>query len=101
DLTNEYAGTTDQRIPKLRDVMPLNGQYLGVGSFAHGAIDPLTSRYGSGRLDWYGRSGWVATAEAGTARVENELYNSGSGRYQRTAIDRPWARLNLGSERYN
>ena len=101
DLRREYAGATDYPVAKGRDTRPLNGQSLGAGSTAAGQADPLRGTYGSARLDWYGSSGVVATVEAGLSRVENELYASGSGRFQRTGIDRPWARLNLGSDNFN
>jgi iron complex outermembrane receptor protein len=101
DLAREYADATDQSQPRNREVRPLNGQALGTFNFAAGEPDPVTSTYVSGRLDHYADNGMVVSAEAGAARVENEVFVTGIGRVQVTKADRPWARLNIASPRFN
>ncbi len=101
DLALEYVNATDSLVGRSREVTPLNGQTLGVFNLATGERDPVSNTYGSGRLDWYARSGMVSTLEAGTAHVENEVFVTGIGRVQVLEADRPWARVNVGSSRFN
>jgi outer membrane receptor for ferrienterochelin and colicins len=101
DIVLEYLQATDRPVNRSREVRPLNGQTLSTFNIAAGDPDPLTSTYGSARLDWYGATGMVGTMEAGTARVENEVFVTGIGRVQVTKADRPWARFNVASQRFN
>ncbi|MEK6769859.1 MAG: TonB-dependent receptor [Gemmatimonadota bacterium] len=98
DLRREYGDTTFKRS---REVRPLNGQELGTANLATGERDPLRNQYGSARLDYYGAGGAVTTIEAGTARVENESFVTGIGRVQVTKADRPWARVNVATNRFS
>jgi hypothetical protein len=66
-----------------------------------GDPDPTRNIYGSARFDYYAKNGSVLTAEAGGARVENELFVTGIGRVQVVRANRPYARLGWASDRFN
>jgi outer membrane receptor protein involved in Fe transport len=106
DLRREYAPTVEDtsvhRIPKGREVRPLNGQTLASGTFAAtGEADPVKNVYGSARVDYYANNGSVITAEGGMARVNNELFVTGIGRVQVNQALRPYARFTWANPNYN
>ncbi|HEV8538993.1 MAG TPA: TonB-dependent receptor [Bacteroidota bacterium] len=63
--------------------------------------EPVSSIYGSGRIDFDFNGNDLVTAEAGLSRVQNELFVTGIGRVQVTEAEKPWGRLSYNSERLN
>lgn len=62
--------------------------------------DPVSSTYGSGRVDFNFENGSVWTAEGGLTHVENEIFVTGIGRVQVNGADRPWVRTQYASDRF-
>lgn len=62
--------------------------------------DPVSSLYGSARLDYNFENGSVWTAEGGDTFTENELFVTGIGRVQINGANRPWARTQYASDRF-
>ena len=62
--------------------------------------DPVSSLYGSARLDYNFDNGSVWTAEGGNTFTENELFVTGIGRVQINGSNRPWARTQYASDRF-
>ena len=95
DWKREYAPATATPPPSPKpDSLPLIGQTKDpVTGHALGTPDPLVTIYGSARVDYYAANGSIVTLEGGTARVENSVFLSGTGRNQSPRVLRPWARL--------
>jgi iron complex outermembrane receptor protein len=101
-LRREYAEATDEAVGDVTEAVPLFGQDLDATTGeAVGDPDPVTTTYGSARLDYYAADGSVATAEAGGSFVENSTLVTGIGRVQIDEVLRPWARLAWDSDRWN
>jgi outer membrane receptor protein involved in Fe transport len=108
DLAREYAEAIDTaRYPVVHpfpgfELRPLRGQQLeaGLGSAALGTADDEQDVYGGARVDYYAPNGSVLTAEAGAARASNNLFVTAVGRVQVDRVDRPWARLAWGADRF-
>lgn len=85
--------------------LPLLGQEKvtppGTPGPASGEPDPVTSVYGTGRLDWYADGGSIFTVEGGAARAENHVTVTPIGRIQVAGATRPWARVEWASESLN
>ena len=62
--------------------------------------DPVSSTYGSGRLDYNFDNGSLWTAEGGMTHVENEIFVTGIGRVQVNGADRPWVRSQYASDHF-
>lgn len=62
--------------------------------------DPVSSLYGSARLDYNFENGSVWTAEGGNTFTENEIFVTGIGRVQINGSNRPWARTEYAAERF-
>jgi iron complex outermembrane receptor protein len=62
--------------------------------------DPVSSLYGSGRLDYNFDNGSVWTAEGGNTFTENEIFVTGIGRVQINGANRPWARTQYAADRF-
>jgi iron complex outermembrane receptor protein len=62
--------------------------------------DPVSSLYGSARLDYNFENGSVWTAEGGDTFTENEIFVTGIGRVQINGSNRPWARTEYAAERF-
>jgi outer membrane receptor for ferrienterochelin and colicins len=102
DLESEYASAVDTSKYPVHDpfpgfeLLPLKGQTkqgpFGVPGPVTGKRDDLVNYFGTARVDYYGRSGSLATLEGGDARTENEVYVTSVGRFQVGAADRPWVR---------
>ncbi|HYQ87970.1 MAG TPA: TonB-dependent receptor [Bacteroidota bacterium] len=60
--------------------------------------NPVTSTYGSARVDYEVNNRAFAVAEAGLAQVENEVYITGIGRVQVTRALKPWGRVNYSDD---
>jgi outer membrane receptor for ferrienterochelin and colicins len=95
DWKREYAPATATPPPSPKpDSLPLIGQTKDpVTGQALGTPDPLVTIYGSARVDYYAANGSIVTLESGTARVDNSVFLSGTGRNQSPRVLRPWARL--------
>lgn len=111
DLRREYADavdttnvTVDHPFPGY-ELAPLIGQEksgaFGLPGVATGSADPVTSTYGTARLDRYLASGAVVTAEAGTAIAKNATLVGSGARFQIGESQRPWARLAVASDRFH
>ena len=82
------------------ETVPLNGQTKdSVTGRALGAPDPQLTITGSARLDYYAAEGSMLTLEGGTARAENSVALTGTGRNQTRELWRPWARLGWSTGR--
>ncbi|HSE65789.1 MAG TPA: TonB-dependent receptor, partial [Gemmatimonadales bacterium] len=102
DLESEYASAVDTSKYPVHapfpgfELLPLTGQTkeepFGVPGPVTGKRDDLVNYFGTARLDYYGRSGSLATLEGGDARTQNEVYVTSVGRFQVGAADRPWIR---------
>ena len=95
DLRREYEGATDGTVAVNGvERRPLTGQAVdpAIGA-AQGDRAPLTTAYGSGRLDWYVANGSMLSVEGGATQVENEVFITGIGRVQVTKALRPWGRV--------
>jgi iron complex outermembrane receptor protein len=101
DLSREYAeaGLTIGKVPF--EAVQLAGQELGAGRAATGDRDPITTAYGSGRLDYYFDNGGVLTMEGGASSARNETYVTGIGRVQILEGFKPYGRLAYDSDRFN
>lgn len=100
-LSREYA-EAGVEVGKVQfEATPLNGQALGAGRAATGDPDPITTTYGSARLDYYLDNGGVFTAEGGTSNARNETYVTGIGRVQILEGSKPYGRLAYDSDRLN
>lgn len=103
DWKEEYASST--ATPPTTpgpELVPLNGQTRdSVTGQALGTADPQLTIAGSARLDYYAAESSMVTLEGGTARVENSVAITGTGRNQTRELWRPWARLawNVGGSR--
>lgn len=62
--------------------------------------DPVSSLYGSARLDYNFDNGSVWTAEGGNTFTENEIFVTGIGRVQINGSNRPWARTQYADDRF-
>lgn len=62
---------------------------------------PVTSTYGSARIDYDLEEGRVLTAEGGLTQVQNEVYVTGIGRVQVMKANKSWGRINFGSDQLN
>lgn len=101
-FTPDCQDATDSLPPLGRELLPLKGQTKNATTGEpEGDRDPITSTYGSARLDYYLDDGSVLTAEAGMASVQNETFVTGIGRIQVTGADRPYARFGWSSESFN
>lgn len=101
-LRKEYGPVSDSLAPLARELLPLKGQTKDATTGAPlGDRDPITSMYGSGRLDYYLDDGSIITGESGFAQVENEVFVTGIGRVQVTGATRPYARLGWSAEKFN
>jgi outer membrane receptor for ferrienterochelin and colicins len=94
DLRREYA-PAGETAPLLKpDSLPLIGQTKDpLTGRAFGTPDPVTSIYGSARVDYYAAGGAEITLEGGAARLDNSVFIGGSDRNQAPRILRPWARV--------
>lgn len=98
DLRREYAdavkGINDFTVPaEGPEAIPLNGQGLAAGTrSATGDRKPITTRYGTARLDNYTLGDGVLTVEGGASKVENEVLITGIGRIQVIDGVKPFAR---------
>ncbi|MEX0602879.1 MAG: TonB-dependent receptor, partial [Bacteroidota bacterium] len=73
-------------------------EYPGFNPFLNDEVvdlntDPVTSVYGSVRVDYDYPEGGVSTIEGGMAQVENEVIVTGIGRVQVQKAQRPWGRV--------
>jgi outer membrane receptor protein involved in Fe transport len=95
DWKREYASATATPPPSTKpDSLPLIGQTKDpVTGQPAGTPDPLVTVYGSARVDYYPANGSVVSLEGGTARLDNSVFLSATGRYQSPRVLRPWARL--------
>jgi iron complex outermembrane receptor protein len=95
DWKEEYAAATvTPPTSPGPESLPLAGQTKDpVTGRALGTPDPVVSRYGSARADYYAPSGSIATLEGGVAREDNAVYISNRARTQIPRFLRPWARL--------
>jgi len=101
DWKEEYAaaGSTPPTTPGPESV-PLNGQTKdSITGRALGTPDPQLVIAGSARLDYYAAESSMVTLEGGTARVENSVAITGTGRNQSRELWRPWARLAWNARR--
>ncbi|HEU4799822.1 MAG TPA: TonB-dependent receptor [Gemmatimonadales bacterium] len=104
DLAEEYEPATDEPVPPAitPEAIPISGQTLDpVTREALGDRDPLQNMYGTARFDVYRDNGGMITAEAGAARVENEILVTGIGRVQVLKAVKPYARVAWAEERFN
>ena len=102
DIVQEYGPATDSVVRRSREARPLNGQQMDPATLAAiGERDPLTSSYGSLRLDWYAPGGALGTLEGGLSEARNETLVTGVGRVQVSRSQRPWARAAWGTDRLN
>jgi len=102
DIAREYARATDSLVSKSREARPLAGQRLDSTTLAAvGDRDPVTSAYGSARVDYYAPGGSLATVEGGLADIRNETLLTGIGRVQLTGTRRPWARAAWSASHVN
>lgn len=62
---------------------------------------PVGSTYGSMRLDYNFDEKTSTTIEGGISEVRNELFVTGIGRVQVMKAQKPWGRLNYGSDHLN
>ncbi|CAN5865887.1 hypothetical protein BH20GEM1_BH20GEM1_09530 [soil metagenome] len=62
--------------------------------------DPVSSLYGSARLDYNFDNGSMWTAEGGNTFTENEIFVTGIGRVQVNGSNRPWARTQYAADRF-
>lgn len=95
DWKREYASATSTPPPSTKpDSLPLFGETKdAVTGRAVGTPDPLVRVYGSVRIDYYAANRSIVTLEGGTARAENVVLLSGTGRNESPRVLRPWARL--------
>jgi outer membrane receptor for ferrienterochelin and colicins len=100
-LQREYAPATDEPVPLVREVRPLNGQTTDAAGDAVGDRDPLVNFYGTGRVDYYASNGSVLTVDGGASEVQNEIFVTGIGRVQVDKAVKPYARVALAADRYN
>ncbi|MGZ8398353.1 MAG: TonB-dependent receptor, partial [Gemmatimonadales bacterium] len=101
-LQQEYDPATDEPVPPVLEVRPLNGQTTDpVTGAPLGDRAPLQNAYGSARLDYYMNNGGVLSADGGGAQVENEVFVTGIGRVQVLKAMKPYARVALAHDRYN
>lgn len=63
--------------------------------------DKIATNYGSARLDRDFLDGSALTFEGGWVQVENEVFVTGIGRVQVGKTNKPWGRVNYGSQRFN
>ena len=101
DLSREYAEAGVEIGKSSFEAIPLKGQTLGAGRVAEGDRDPITTTYGSGRLDYYLDNGGVVTFEGGASNARNETYVTGIGRVQVLEGFKPYGRLAYDSDRLN
>lgn len=105
DWRAEYReGTSDplRRPASGFERTPLRGQTIAdTAGTAVGDVDPITSFFGTARLDFYRTDGAIGTLEGGTARAHNEVYLTGGGRIQVPEVTRPWVRLGYTTPQYN
>ncbi len=101
DIAREYAEAGVTAAATRPEALPLAGQTLGAGRAAEGDRDPLTSLYGSGRLDYYLDNGGAFTVEGGASQVENETLVTGIGRVQVIKGFKPYARMAYNSDHLN
>ncbi len=113
-IQQEYAEAvegTDITVPLMSnpEVRALIGQTCGGQTAAcagadrtpQGDRDPVTSMYGSGRLDYYLDNGGAVTVEGGASQVENEVLVTGIGRVQVAQGFRPYTRAAYNTDRVN
>src|SRR5260370_709706 len=95
DWKREYAPATSTPPPSTKpDSLPLIGQTKDPATGqAVGTPDPVVAVYGSARVDYYAANRSIVTLEGGTARVDNSVTLTGTGRNQSPRVLRPWARL--------
>jgi iron complex outermembrane receptor protein len=94
DWKREYAPATSTPPPSTKDSLPLIGQTKDpVTGQAAGTPDPVVTYYGSARVDYYAANRSIITLEGGTARIDNSVTVTGTGRAQSPQVLRPWARL--------
>ena len=101
DWKQEYAsaGSSVPTTPGPENV-PLNGQTRdSLTGRALGTADPQLVISGSARLDYYAAEGSMVTLEGGTARVENSVAITGTGRNQTPELWRPWSRVAWNTDR--
>ena len=102
DLAREYdeAGVTvaPSQVPAPGyEVLALFGQTkqgaFGLPGAASGTPDPSRTSYGSGRVDYYARTGSYVTVEGGLSHLENVVGLNSTGRAESENVNLPWARL--------
>jgi iron complex outermembrane receptor protein len=99
DCLDTLAVKSPKRAPEL---LALRGQTFDpVTGNLIGDRDPIKTYYGGLRFDHYMNNGGVVTAEGGAARVENEVFVTGIGRVQVYQALRPWARVNVATEKFD
>jgi len=102
DIIREYESATDDSIVKSRESRSLIGQTIDPATLsASGDRDPVTSAYGTARLDYYVPGGSLATVEGGLGESRNETFVTGLGRVQVARAQRPWGRAAWASDRFN
>ncbi len=101
DLAREYEAAGVTVAPATPEAIPLAGQTLGAGRAATGDRDPITTAYGSGRVDYYLDNGGVLTVESGASQVENETLVTGIGRIQVVKGFKPYTRAAYNSDHLN
>lgn len=104
DLRREYAPALGAdsltTMPSAAEAIPLAGQTFGAGRTATGNRSPITTLYGTARLDHY-MAGSVLTAEGGASQVENEVLVTGIGRVQVIKGLKPYGRVAWNSDHFN
>jgi outer membrane receptor for ferrienterochelin and colicins len=110
DFAREYdqagvtVGATQVPAPGY-EVLPLFGQTkqgpFGLPGAATGTPDPARSMYGTGRVDYYARTGSYVTIEGGATRLENVVGMNSTGRAQAEGVNLPWARLAWSGDQFS
>lgn len=103
DIAREYELATDSAVRKARaETLALKGQTIDPSTgAATGQRDAVRTMYGVGRLDYYAPRGAIGSAEVGWSQVENDIFVTTVGRVQILRSQRPYARLNWGSDNYH
>lgn len=102
DILREYEPATDSAVKKSREARPLIGQSLIAGTLeATGDRAPVSTAYGSARLDYYASNTSLGTIEGGLTDLRNETFITGLGRVQVAGTQRPWARAAWSTKRLN
>lgn len=107
DLQREYQptfaalGADSLKVGKSSfEALPLAGQTLGAGRTATGSRDPITTVYGTARVDHYLANG-VFSIEGGAAEAKNETLITGIGRVQVIQGLKPYGRVAYNTDHFS